>query len=78
VLQPTPFKKNLVLRFEERIKKGENHDFTSEIRNYIGDYTTSKANHSATRDNTTKNKLIQLTTSVEIDEEVDNGKVEGK
>jgi hypothetical protein len=45
VLQPTPLKKNLVLRFGARIRKGENTiHFLAEIT--IGDYTTSKLKHS--------------------------------
>jgi hypothetical protein len=78
VLQPTPLKKNLVPRFGTRIRQGENtisllsRDYNRRLHGFE-DYNTR-----GSRGITAKNKLIQLTTSLEIDEDGDSGKAKGK
>jgi hypothetical protein len=74
VLQSPPLKKNLVLRFGTRIRQGENtisllsRDYKRRLHGFE-DYNTR-----GSRGITAKNKLIQLTTSLEIDEDGDSGK----
>jgi hypothetical protein len=78
VLQPTPLKKNLVSRFEARIRQGENTIslHSRDCKRRLHDF--EDYNSRGSRGITAKNKLIQLTTSLELDEDGDSGRVTGK
>jgi hypothetical protein len=78
VLQPTSLKRISSRDSGQESEKGEdmisllNRDYKRRLHNFA-DY-----NSRGSRGITTKNKLIQLTTSLELDKDVDNGGAKGK